>query len=82
MTSLTIELLNIGTSCHYACEIQQVLTPLRLVLASLSYLFKPHSPDGFWKLWEEICSTISDKSDHINYLLANRDVAMRQNILF
>ena len=35
---LTIELSNIGTSCHYACEIQQVSTPLRLVLTSLSYL--------------------------------------------
>ena len=25
---------------------------------------------------------LSDKSEHVNYLLANRDVAMRQNILF
>ena len=32
------ELSNIGTSGHYACEIQQVSTPLRLVLTSLSYL--------------------------------------------
>ena len=36
MTSLIIESSNIGISCHY--EIQQVSTPLRLVLASLSYL--------------------------------------------
>ena len=32
------ELSNIGTSCHYACKIQRVSTPLRLVLTSLSYL--------------------------------------------
>ena len=32
------ELSNIGTSGYYACEIQQVSTPLRLVLTSLSYL--------------------------------------------
>ena len=32
------ELSNIGTSGHYACEIQQVSTPLRLVLTSLSHL--------------------------------------------
>ena len=32
------QLSNIGTSGHYACEIQQVSTPLRLVLTSLSYL--------------------------------------------
>ena len=37
MTSLTIELSNIGTSCNYS-EIQQVSTPLRLVLTSLGYL--------------------------------------------
>ena len=66
MTSLTIELSNIGTSCHYACEIQQVSTPLRLVLTS-------DSPNGFWKLSEEIFNRISDKSEHLNYLLANRD---------
>ena len=38
MTSLAIELLNIGTSCHYRCEIQQVSMPLRPVLTFLSYL--------------------------------------------
>ena len=32
------QLSNIGTSGHYACEIQQVSTPLRLVLTSLSHL--------------------------------------------
>ena len=43
---------------------------------------KPDSPNGFWKLSEEIFNRITDKSEHVNYLLANRDVAMRQNILF
>ena len=50
-----------------------------LVLFKLS---KPDSPDGFWKLSEEIFNRISDKSEHVNYSLANRDVARRQNILF
>ena len=45
-------------------------------------LSKPDSPNGFWKLSEEIFNRISDKSEHVNYLLASRDVAMRQNILF
>ena len=43
---------------------------------------KPGSPNGFWKLSEEILNRISDESEHVNYLQANRDVAMRQNILF
>ena len=43
---LTIELSNIGTSCHYACEIQQVSTPSRLVLTSLSYLDLIHLMDS------------------------------------
>ena len=42
----------------------------------------PDSLNGFWKLSEEIFNGISNKSEHVNYLLANRDVAMRQNILF
>jgi len=45
-------------------------------------LSKPDSPNGFWKLLEEIFNRISDKSKHVNYLLANGDVATRQNILF
>ena len=45
-------------------------------------LSKPDSPDEFRKLAEEIFSRISDKSEHVNYLLANCDVAKRQNILF
>ena len=45
-------------------------------------LSKLDSPDEFWKLAEEIFRRISDKSEHVNYLLANCDVAMRQNILF
>ena len=44
-------------------------------------LSKPDSPDAFWKLSEEIFNRISDKSEHVNYLLANRDVAMQQNRL-
>ena len=45
-------------------------------------LSKPDSPNGFWKLLEEISNRISDKSEHVEYLLANCNVAMRQNILF
>ena len=48
-------------------------------LFKLSY---PDSPNEFWNLSEEIFYRISDKSEHVNYLLASRDVAMRQNILF
>ena len=44
-------------------------------------LSKPDSPNGFWKLSEEIFNW-SNKSEQVNYLLANCDVAMRQNILF
>ena len=72
MTSLTKDLSNIGTSCHYAWEIHQVSTPL----------IKFRLINGFWKLSEEIFNRISDKSEHVNYLLANRDIAKRQNILF
>ena len=77
MTSLTKELSN--TSCQYVCEIQQVSMPLRPVLTSK--LSKPDSPNGFWKLSEEILNRIGDKSEHVNYLLANRNFAMRQNIV-
>ena len=45
-------------------------------------LSKPDSPNGFCKLSEEIFNRITSESEHVNYLLANRDVAMRQNILF
>ena len=45
-------------------------------------LSKPDSPNGFWKLSDEIFNRISDKSEHFNYFLANRDVVMRQNISF
>ena len=41
-------------------------------------LCKPDSPNGSWELSEQICNRISE---HVNYLLANRDVAMRQNIV-
>ena len=44
-------------------------------------LSKPDSPNGFWQLSEHIFNRISDKSEHVKYLLANRDVALRQNIL-
>ena len=37
-------------------------------------LSKPDSPNGFWKLSEEIFNRISDKSEHVNYSLANRYV--------
>ena len=45
-------------------------------------LSKPDSPNKFWKLSEEIFNRIGDKNGHVNDLPANRDVAMRQNILF
>ena len=45
-------------------------------------LSKPVSPHGFCKLSEEIFNRISHKSEHVNYLPVNRDVAMWQNILF
>ena len=78
MTSFAIELLNFGPSCHYACKIQQVSMPL---MTSLSYL-NLIPPNGFWKLSKEIFNRISNKSEHLNYLLANSDVAVLQNILF
>ena len=55
------ELSNIGTSCHYACEIPQV--------SDLFNLSKPDSLNGFWKLSEEIFNGISNKSEHVNSLL-------------
>jgi len=59
----------------------QTLTSIR---ASLDFfkLSKPELPNGFWKLLEEIFNRISDEREHVNYLLANGDVAMQQNILF
>ena len=45
-------------------------------------LSKPDSPNGSWNLSEKIFNRISDKSEHVNHLLANRDVAVRQNISF
>ena len=50
-------------------------TSINAVKAGLDLfkLSKPDSPDTFWKLSEEIFNRISDKSEHLNYLLANRD---------
>ena len=45
-------------------------------------LSKPDSPNGFWKLSEEIFNRISDKSEHLNYLLANRDFSFVNGIDF
>ena len=45
-------------------------------------LFTPDSPNGSWNLSEKIFNRISAKSEHVNHLLANRDVAVRQNISF
>ena len=43
---------------------------------------KPYS-SGLWELSEQIFNRINNKSEYMNYyLLANCDVAMRQNILF
>ena len=46
--------------------------------------FKSSKPDsnGFWELSKQIFNGISEKSDHVNYSLANHDVAMQQNDLF
>ena len=38
-------------------------------------LSKSDSPDGFWELSEQIFNRISE---HVNYLLATRDVVMQQ----
>ena len=43
---------------------------------SVTELSKPDSLDGFWELSGQIFNRISDKSDHVNYLFGNRDVAM------
>ena len=37
-------------------------------------LSQPDSPNGFWQLSEHIFNRISDKSEHVKYLLANLDV--------
>ena len=71
--------------CHCRLPLLvQKLTSINAFKAGLDLfkLSKPDSPDGFWKLSEEIFNRISDKSEHVNYLLANHDVAMWQNILF
>ena len=73
MTSLTIEL---PLRVRNSTSINAFKAGLHLFKLS-----KPDSPNGFWKLSEEIFDRISVKSEHVNYLLANRDVAMRQNIL-
>ena len=80
MTSLEIDLSNIVTSYHKQSDVQQVSTPLRPV----SIVLKSSKPDsnGFWELSEQIFNGISEKSDHVNYSLANHDVAMQQNVLF
>ena len=51
MTSLAIELLHNETSRHEAYEIQQVSTPLRPVLTSLSYLnlIRLMDSGNYWK---------------------------------
>ena len=43
-------------------------------------LSRPDSPNRFWEISEQIFNRISDKSEHVNYILTNRDDAMRQNI--
>ena len=71
---------NIVTSYHKQSDVQQVSTPLRPV----SIVLKSSKPDsnGFWELSEQIFNGISEKSDRVNYSLANHDVAMQQNVLF
>ena len=49
---------------------------------NLFKLSKPDSPNGLWKVSQEVFNRISDKNEHVNYLLANRYVAMWQNFFF
>ena len=76
----TIELSNTGTSCTLRVRNSTSINAFKSGL-DLFKLSKPDSPNGLWKLSEEIFNRISDKSEHVNYLLANHDIAMRQNIL-
>ena len=59
-------------------------TSINAVKAGLDLfkLSKPDSPNGFWKLSEEIFNRISDKSEHVNYLLANRDFFLWMVLIF
>ena len=59
-------------------------TSINAVKAGLDLfkLSKPDSPDAFWKLSEEIFNRISDKSEHVNYLLANRDFFLWMVLIF
>ena len=55
----------------------QYSTGIKVFKASLVQfkLSKPDSPNGLWELSEQIINKISDRSEHVNYLLANRNVA-------
>lgn len=81
MTSLVIELSNIGTSYHYESDEHQVSTLLRPVSIVFNQRNLIQMVSG--KYWNKsLIVRISDKSEHVNYLLATRDVTMRQSILF
>ena len=75
--TLVIELSNIGTSYNYESDVHQLSTPLRPV----SIVFNDRNliqmvSGNYWN--KSLIVRISDKSEHVNYLLATRDVAMRQ----
>ena len=60
-------------------KLKKVSMPLRLVLTSLSYLNLICLMDS--GNCRKKFNRIRDKSEHVTYLLANRAVAMRQNVL-
>ena len=80
MIYLTTELSNTGTSYHPTGDIHLSINTFKAGIEHFK-LSKPDSPNGFWQLSEHILKRISDKSERVKYLLANRDVALRQNIL-
>ena len=81
MTSLTIEFIKYWKQLLLRVQNSTSINTFKAGF-DLFKLSQPDLPNGFWKLSEEIFNGISNKSEHVNYLLANRDVAMQQNILF
>ena len=42
---------------------------------------KPNSPFGYWHLSEEIFTRIPDSREYKSFLMANRNIALRRNVL-
>ena len=59
-------------------------TSINAVKAGLDLfkLSKPDSPNGFWKLSEEIFNRISDKSEHTNYFTSQSRCCHAAKYLF